>query len=674
MKTYKDIASFSQWSSSEKDAFTIATLKGLVMDAVHHADSGHTGGALSSADFAYILFTEFLNLDPDDPDWINRDRFVLSAGHESMLLYSLLHYLDLRSIDDLKQFRQLGSNTPGHPEVETVGVEATTGPLGQGVAMGIGMAVAESYLSQLLGSEAKSAGETLNHFTYVLVGDGDLQEPVSLGAAALAGHWGLAKLILYYDANAVQISGPTSRSDSTEVDQLFRSLQWDVQMIDGHDHKQIRSALLKAKQSSRPSIIIGKTVMGKGLATQEGQASTHGSPLSAEEISATKLNLGLPLQSFWTAPECRDHFQRRFPKLRQQVKTWKKHLADVGSDTFAALWSVLFDQQAVGLTQPDFSGKASMSTRKAFGLTLEHFAAKLPQLVGGSADLEPSNQTAGFATAYGDFSRQNRGGRNFAFGVREFPMAALLNGMALHGGLIPFGGTFLVFADYSRAAIRLSALQQLRVIHVFTHDSFYVGEDGPTHQPVEQLASLRAIPNLKVFRPADANETAVCFRIAMELKDQPSALILTRQNVPNLDLEPALLEAGVRKGGYCVSECKGKPEIVLIATGSEVSLALEVARSMIDKRVRVVSLPCWKLFDQQSELYRRNLIPPRGCLKVSIEAGVTLGWDKYTGPNSLKIGLDRFGASAPAGDLAEYFGFTAKAVETKIRDYLAILL
>ncbi len=674
MKTYKDLDSFFAWSKKGKDEYIVKIIKGLIMDGVRNANSGHTGGPMSSSDFATILFKEYLSFDPDNPDWVNRDRFILSAGHESMLIYALLYNVGWLSMDDLKKFRQLHSNTPGHPEVEIPGVEATTGPLGQGVGMGVGMAVAQAILQHQVEAQSPSANGLMDHFTYVICGDGDLQEPVALGAAALAGHWGLSKLIMFYDSNDIQITGSTSKSDSTNIESVFRGMKWNVNNIDGHDHDAIRLALDNAKSEKGPSLIVGKTTMAKGSATMEGSSGTHGSPLPQEEIDATKDKLGLEKTPFFAPEVCKEYFQSRFSVLRNTVTEWQNQRNAITDGDFEHYWNLVMDDFIEELEYPDFSETESISTRKAFGTTLELFAKQLPHLIGGSADLDPSNCTDGFAKTYGDFSCNNPGGRNLSFGVREFPMGTIMNGMALHGGAIPFGGTFLVFADYSRPAIRLGAIQNIRVIHEFTHDSFYVGEDGPTHQPVEQIMSLRTIPSLNVFRPADAHETVACFNLAIESKKAPSVLLLTRQNLPVFDLDMEQIEDGVRKGAYCVRDCDGPPEIIFIATGSEVSLAMDVARVMTDKNCRVISMPSWELFEKQSIEYKQSLIPPRGCLKVSLEAGVTLGWDKYVGPTGLKIGLDRFGASAPAKDLAEYFGFTSEAVENKIRAHIAALL
>ena len=667
MRTYLDIDTFSDWTIEEQNQFSLAVTKGLILDMVRKANSGHSGGPMSSADFTQVLFTEYLSFNPIDSEWFNRDRFILSAGHESALIYSMLAQIGWLKIEDLQAFRQLHSKTPGHPEVEISGIEATTGPLGQGFGMAVGMATAESMLRSRV-------SDLIDHYTYVVAGDGDFQEPIVLGAASMAGHWGLSRLIVFYDSNNAQISGNVDRSDSTNYATVFEGFGWHVQEIDGHDHEQIRQAIEKAQVVDRPSLIIGTTIMAKGSATMEGDYETHGAPLPHEEIKATKEKLGLPLEPFYLPSEVITHFQNRFEELNKNAIIWDKKVSDSCKDRdFKFLWDATVKDQVGDIQFPEFQSGESLATRKAFGATLDKFAKQLPSIVGGSADLEPSNYTGNFAQTYGDFNKENRSGRNLAFGVREFPMAAAMNGIALHGGLIPFGGTFLVFADYERPALRLGAIQHCRVIHEFTHDSFWVGEDGPTHQPVEHAMGLRVIPNLNVFRPADAKETAACFKMAILEKDTPNALLLTRQGVKVLDQTMDETVENVSKGAYAVIEC-ANPEIILIATGSEVGLAIEVAQSMVDKKVRVVSMPCWEVYENQSEDYKNLLIPKRGSMKVSIEAGITMGWDKYIGPNGLAIGIDHFGASAPGKDLAEEFGFTTDQVEKKIRNHLANLL
>ena len=674
MRTYEDIDFFSEWSKEEQKQFALAVTKGLVMDMVRKANSGHSGGPMSSADFAHILFTEYLNFNPDDPEWFNRDRFVLSAGHESALLYAMLIQIGWLDMKDIQSFRQLHSRTPGHPEVEIPGVEATTGPLGQGFGMAVGMATAESILRGQFSELVDNADALVGHYTYVLASDGDFQEPITLGAGSMAGHWGLSRLIVYYDSNNAQISGKVDRSDSTNYALVFEGFGWHVQEIDGHNHDQIREAIEKAQVVDRPSLIIGTTLMAQGSATMEGDHETHGAPLPQEEIDATKEKLGLPEEKFYLPKVVVDYFQSRFVELRELVSKWEKASKSAKENAdFEALWKIAINGTLPEISYPEFEPGSSLATRKAFGATLDKFAEQVPSIIGGSADLEPSNYTGNFAKRYGDFSRENRTGRNLAFGVREFPMAAALNGMALHGGVIPFGGTFLVFADYERPALRLAAIQQCGVIHEFTHDSFYVGEDGPTHQPIEHVMALRTIPNFNVFRPADAKETSACFRLAMDQKETPNALLLTRQGVQVLELEMDSIVDGVSKGAYSVMDCEN-PELVFLATGSEVSLAIEVAKSMNDKRIRIVSMPCWEIFERQSDEYKTSLIPDRGAMKVSMEAGIVDGWEKYIGPNGLSIGINHFGASAPGKNLAEEFGFTAEQVEVKIRDHLKELL
>ncbi|MCJ7801081.1 MAG: transketolase, partial [Candidatus Marinimicrobia bacterium] len=517
--------------------------------------------------------------------------------------------------------------------------------------------------------------EIVNHFTYVLAGDGDLQEPVSLGVAALAGHWNLNKLIMYYDSNSAQISGATNRSDSTDVASVFEGFGWHVQKINGHDHNAIRDAIQTAQVIERPTLIIGDTIIGNGCASMAGDHNTHGVPLPQDEIEQTKENFGLPNKQFYV-PQCvTDYFQKRFSDLSDVSADWNSQLIKLQKGkVFDKQWSQIVKNKIPDLELPEFNEGDSLATRKAFGITLEKFAEQIPHLIGGSADLEPSNYTGGFAKTYSDFQKDNRIGRNIAFGVREFPMATILNGMALHGGMIPFGGTFLVFSDYARPALRSAAMQDIRAIHEFSHDSFYVGEDGPTHQPVEHIMALRTIPNYTVFRPADPKETAICFKLAIESQNTPSALLVTRQNVPVLPLSYDKIETGVRKGAYIVKDCDGEPEIVLIGTGSEVSLAMEVADLLKEKRVRVISIPSWELFDQQSKRYKESMISPRSCLKVSLEAGITQGWEKYVGPSGLMIGLDTYGLSAPYKELADRFGFIPQKVVRKINKHLKKLL
>jgi len=453
-------------------------------------------------------------------------------------------------------------------------------------------------------------------------------------------------------------------------------LGWNVQEIDGHDHSAMHFAIETAKVMDKPSIIIGNTVMAKGASTMEGDHNTHGAPLPQEEIDITKEKLGLPAKKFYVPTEVIDHFTQRFSDLTLEAKQWKEIFNKATKETELKhiIASTISGKIISEFETPAFKSGDMLATRKAFGAVLDSIAGSMPQLVGGSADLEPSNYTGNFAKTYGDFQKNNKSGRNIPFGVREFPMAAIMNGMSLHGGLIPFGGTFLVFSDYERPALRLAAIQKVRVIHEFTHDSFYVGEDGPTHQPIEHIMSLRAIPDFNVYRPADAKETASCIRLAIENENTPSALLLTRQGVPILSGSQKQVDANVSKGAYTLIDTKGSPEIIILATGSEVSLAIEVAKKLEGKKVRVVSMPCWETFDKQTDEYKKEVIPDRGSLKISIEAGITNGWEKYIGINGLAIGLNHFGSSAPAGDLAHEFGFTADQIADKIEKFLGKLL
>jgi transketolase len=658
---------------STLDQKTVNIIKGLIMDATRKANSGHPGGAMSSADFAYILYKEFLNFDPDNPEWFNRDRFILSAGHESMLLYSLLTLCGFLKIDDLKNFRQLGSRTPGHPEHDlTPGVEATTGPLGQGFAMAVGMAVAESFLRAKLGSD------TCDHFTYVLASDGDLQEPIALGSAALAGLWALNKLIVFYDSNKIQLAGPTSRCDGSNYKKIFEGFCWQVIEIDGHDHEQIRTAIRQAREEkNRPTLIIGHTTMAKGSATLEGSEATHGSPFSPEEIKATKEKLGLPVdKEFYLPDEITDHFRSRFPSLREQAKEWEETLKNNLNKNreLANFWEFIHTPaNERNFSWPEFDPDKPLATRKAFGQCLNKLIDQIPNLMGGSADLDPSNQTVHFRETAGIFnSNTNPQGRYLAFGVREFPMGAILNGLALHGGIIPLGATFLVFSDYERSAIRMSALQKLPVLHIFTHDSFYVGEDGPTHQPVEHISSLRLIPNLLVFRPADANESKFCFSLALKQDNRPSVLLFTRQGLPILDLKQyPQIEHGVKRGAYILLDPPDHdPEIILMASGSEVHLAMSVAQLLKPKKVRVISVPCIEMFDEQDEEYKQTLLPDNVRQRFAIEAGRADIWYKYVGLDGAVFGLDHFGASAPAKELAQKYGFTPENIVEFVKSKL----
>jgi transketolase len=647
--------------SNMEDLECVNVLKGLVIDSVNKANSGHPGGPMSSMDLGYILFTEQLRFDPDDPNWLGRDRFILSAGHMSTLLYSLLYGVGWLEIEDLKNFRQLHSKTPGHPEnFMTDGVECTSGPLGQGAAMSVGFSLAGQHFAEKLDPGL------FGYKTWTIVSDGDLQEGISMGAASLAGHLGLSNLVWIYDKNHIQLSGPTDANISDDDQKVYEGFGWNVIKIDGHDHGQIRQAYQKAREEKgKPTLIVATTVIGKGCYSLEASEKTHGSPLPSDERAQSKAKMGLPDEDFYAPDTLLTQFRRNFGGLREQVSSWKNALnAKLETDeNFSKYFKTCFEKQDLSnLSALDWPKDKPIATRNAFGDIIEKWADEIPNLIGGSADLAPSNMTGAFAKKVGSISRENRQGRNINFGVREFPMSALCNGMALHGGVIPFDATFLSFADYSRGALRLGAIQKVRVIHEFTHDSFYLGEDGPTHQPVEQVMSLRTIPDFYVMRPADAAETEVMMRVALDLP-LPSALCLTRQKLPHLDLPSSAL-ANAAKGAHVVRD-SDNPDLVIVATGSEVSLALEAA-NLLKQNVKVVSMPCWELFAQQSKSYQDEVMS-WGCEKrVSIEAGTTLGWERYTGRHGLNIGIDHFGASAPAEVLAEEYGFTAPKVVQKI--------
>ena len=647
---YQSIDSFNDWKNEEQDLFTINIIKGLVMDGVRKANSGHPGGPMSLADFSYILYSEFLVFDSKNPDWQLRDRLVLSVGHTCMLLYTLLYLSDILNMEDLKSFRQINSRTPGHPEIETPGVDSNAGPLGQGVGMGIGMALAEKMLQDSIKNDR-------SQYTYILAGDGDVQEPIALGAASLAGHWQLSQLIMFYDKNDIQIAGETNRCDSTNYAQLFESMNWDVQEINGHNHGEIRDAITNAQQTSKPSIIIGNTTMAKGSHSMENKSEAHGAPFTPEEIVMTKKKLGLPENEEFYCPDVvKKHFQRNFSKKIEATNSSSKYNFDFNiDDALKKISDIEFNDEII-------------ATRKAFGMTLDELAKHIPMIVGGSADLDGSNCTTNFANEYGDFSASNPKGRNIAFGVREFPMAAILNGISLYGGLIPFGGTFLVFSDYMRSAIRLSAIQKLHVIYEFTHDSIFVGEDGPTHQPVEHIMSLRSIPDLMVFRPADAVETQFCFETILENNTNPSTILLTRQKLPLTKLDKNIIKDGVKKGAYIVVN-HDNPDAIVFTTGSELSLTLSAVESL-NQNIKVVNMPCWEIFDQQSDHYKDEILTHNCKKRISIEAGTVLGWEKFVGKDGLKIGINEFGFSAPGKDVAEKLNFTKEVITKKIEDYL----
>ncbi|MEA3338711.1 MAG: transketolase [Chloroflexota bacterium] len=656
-------------TNTNLDQLCIHTISTLAMDAIQKANSGHPGMPMGTADAAYVLWTRFLKHNPADPAWPDRDRFILSAGHGSMLLYSLLHLTgyDL-PLEELKNFRQWGSRTPGHPEyAHTPGVETTTGPLGQGFANGVGMALAERFLAATFN---RPGLPIFDHFTYGIVSDGDLMEGVSHEAASLAGHLGLGKLIYLYDDNEISIEGSTDIAFSEDVPARFRAYGWFVQKVDGYDLDGIETAIRAAQEEmEHPSLIVCHTHIGHGSPNKQDTAAAHGSPLGEEEVALTKEALGWPADArFLIPPQSLDVFRRAVEQGRETQTQWQTmfdRYAGERPQEAALLERLWAGELPDGWDKelPVFSAAdGPLATRKASGAVLNRLTATLPTLTGGSADLAPSNVTR--LKGYGDFQRETPAGRNLHFGVREHAMGSILSGMALHGGAIVYGGTFLVFSDYMRPAVRLAAMMGLPVVYVWTHDSVWLGEDGPTHQPVEHLAALRAIPNLVVIRPADANETAAAWRAALERRDGPTALILTRQKLPVLFETMRNSAQQVARGAYILVESSGAPHALIIASGSEVHLALE-ARELLAQRgigVRVVSMPSWELFDTQPLEYREAVLPPPVTARLAIEAGVTLGWGKYVGSAGAVIGLDRFGASAPYEVLVEKFGFTAEAV------------
>lgn len=644
------------------------TIRGLAIDAIQKANSGHPGMPMGMADLSVVLWSRFLKHNPKDPAWFDRDRFVLSAGHGSMLLYSLLHLsgYDL-SLEDLQSFRQWGSITPGHPENHlTPGVETTTGPLGQGIANAVGMALAERWLAERFN---RPGFQLVDHHTYAIASDGDLMEGISHEASSLAGHWGLGKLIVFYDDNHITIDGPTSLSFSEDVLARYEAYGWHTLQVDGHNPASIADAVKLAQaETHRPSLIACRTHIGYGSPNRQDTSAVHGSPLGETEARLTKENLGWPLEPLFHVPDAvRDLLSEAGMRGAERQAAWETLLSQY-VEAFPDL-AAMFHRFVNG-TLPDeweeilpiFEAGNSLATRASSGQTLNAIAPYVPQLVGGSADLTESNKTdlkGEEALSSGEF-----GGRYIHFGIREHGMGGILNGMALHGGIRPYGGTFLVFSDYMRPSVRLAALMGLPVIYVFSHDSIGLGEDGPTHQPVEQLMALRTIPNLTLIRPADATETAVAWQAALENRSGPTALVLTRQGVPTLDRSRYASAANLRKGAYVLSEPSGQAQVILIGTGSELHLALEAQALLETKGVatRVVSMPSWELFEQQTETYRNSVLPAEIMTRVSVEAGVTLGWERYIGTHGRAIGLDRFGASAPYQTIYEKVGITANAV------------
>ena len=639
-------------------------IRALSMDAVQAANSGHPGMPMGMADVATVLYTKYLKYDASSPKWADRDRFVLSAGHGSMLAYSTLYLSGYASptIDDIRNFRQLHRPCAGHPEnIELEGVESTTGPLGQGLAMAVGMALAERHLNAVFGDDL------VDHRTWVIAGDGCLMEGINHEAIGLAGHLGLGRLIVLWDDNRITIDGGTDLSTSEDIKARYAATGWHVESCDGHDFADISRAIDAAIADNRPSLIACKTLIGKGAPNKQGTSATHGSPLGADEIAATRAELGWNHPPFEIPADILDAWRAAGSRGAAAHQDWQKRLnSNANGAEFTRRMngelpqtSAMQDYLASLVANP-----AKVATRKASEMALEALTAAIPELVGGSADLTGSNNTKTKST--GPLTRNDYSGRYVYYGIREFGMAAAMNGMALHGGIIPYGGTFLVFSDYCRNAIRLSAIQQQRVVYVMTHDSIGLGEDGPTHQPVEHLVSLRAMPNLTVFRPCDTVETAECWDLALKNSKGPTLLALSRQNLPQLRNDVS--ENQSAKGGYRLRAASAARKVVLIATGSEVELAMKVADALeaVGQGADVVSMPSWERFDAQADGYRAELLPA-DVLKVSIEAGVTLGWQRYTGNDGINIGIDSFGASAPAEALFDHFGFSVDAIVSKIQ-------
>ncbi len=669
-------------NNQQLEQLAINTIRFLSVDAVQKANSGHPGMPMGCAPIGYTLYAKYMRHNPANPKWLNRDRFILSAGHGSMLLYSLLHLCgyDL-PLEQLKQFRQWGSITPGHPEYGlTPGVETTTGPLGQGFANAIGMAIAQAHLGSLFNKEDI---KILDHFIYGICSDGEMMEGISHEAASLAGHLKLGKIIFFYDDNKITIDGSTSLAFSEDVGKRFEAYNWHVQHVeDVNDLSSLEAALKNAQsETSKPSLIITRTHIGFGSPNKHDSASSHGSPLGVEEVKLTKKNLGWPEEPDFLIPsEVANYFKTVKEKGILLEKEWNdlfkqyenkypddaRYFKKIMSGDFGEEWKTKLP------VFPDEGKK--IATRTSSGKVLNTIAPYLTTLIGGSADLHPSTDT--FLKEFGSFSADNYRARTIHYGIREHAMGAILNGMAIYGGVIPFGATFFIFSDYLRPVIRLASISKIKPIYVFTHDSIGVGEDGPTHQPVEQTASLRAIPKVIVIRPADANESAYAWRYAIEHKGSPVALLLTRQGLPVLDQNKYPSAEGLLRGAYVLLDCAGAPEIILMASGSEVSISLQAANKLKAEgiKVRVVSFPSWELFEQQPEEYKENILPSNVKARVSVEAGVKMGWEKYVGDLGECISVEKFGASAPVEVVMEKYGFTpahvyeiAKKTLAKIR-------
>jgi len=660
-------------NQEQLDQLCINTIRMLAADAVQKAKSGHPGMPMGAAAMAYVLWTRFLKHNPANPKWPDRDRFVLSAGHGCMLQYALLHLTGYGlSLEDLQNFRQWESKTPGHPEHGlTPGVETSTGPLGQGVGNGIGMAIAERWLA----AQFNRPGHTVvDHTTYAIVSDGDLMEGVASEATSLAGHLKLGKLIYLYDDNRISIEGSTDLAFTEDVGRRFEAYGWHVQRVaDGNDLAAVEAAIRAARaETSRPSLIIARTHIGYGSPNKQDSHKAHGEPLGEDEVKLTKQKLGWPLEPpFFIPEEARQEFRKALDRGRAWEAEWRQRLSEYAAayPQEAARWDRLMDGKLPDDWDADLPAFApsdpAMATRAASGKVLQALFSKIPNMIGGSADLAPSTNT--YIKEYGEFQAGSYGGRNLRFGVREHAMGSISNGMALHGGVRPFTATFLIFSDYMRPAVRLAALMGVPVVFIFTHDSIGLGEDGPTHQPIEHLMALRAIPHLTVIRPADANETVEAWRAALA-EQGPTCLVLTRQNLPVLDRAGMQAGGGVERGAYVLSDPPtGKPQVILIATGSEVSVAVGAQKLLAEKGVaaRVVSMPSWEIFERQPPEYRASVLPPLITARVAVEAGSPLGWYKYVGTSGEIVGITRFGASAPGKVNFEEFGFTSENVAAR---------
>lgn len=666
--------------SKELEEKAINTIRFLAVDGVQKAKSGHPGLPMGTAAMAYTLWTKHLKHNPSNPHWADRDRFVLSGGHGSMLLYSLLHLTgyDL-SLDELKNFRQWGSRTPGHPEVGvTPGIETTTGPLGQGFANAVGMAIAETHLA----AEFNRPGfEIVNHHTYAIVTDGDLMEGVSAEAASLAGHLKLGKLIFLYDDNRISIDGSTDLTFTEDRGKRFEAYEWQViRNVDGNDVHAVDAAIKKAQKDPRPTLIICRTHIGFGLPTRQDTSKAHGEAPGEEELRGAKEKLGWPVEpSFYIPEDSLKLFRKAVSAGKKFEKNWNEQF-----EAYKAQYpqeAAEFERRMKGLLPanwdanlPEFpADRKGMATRAASGKVLNALATRLPEIVGGSADLTPSNNT--WIEGGESFQSETPQGRYFRFGVREHGMGAIVNGMALHSGVRPYAATFLVFSDYMRGALRISALSHVPATWIFTHDSIGLGEDGPTHQPVEHLAALRAIPNMNVIRPADANETREAWKAAIARQDGPTALIFSRQNLPTVDRSELAPAEGLQKGAYVLADLgTGRPQIILMASGSEVELIVEAGYSLVAQgiNVRLVSFPSWYMFEQQDAIYRDEVLPPSIKARIAVEAGISQGWERYIGESGRMIGVNHFGASAPYKKIYEEFGLTAADIVQKARIILGL--